>query len=101
MQKSTLPKVLTPTAFMYTPLHGTGGRCLPRILHEIGIGAQMLNVDRQFKEDPDFPTVPFPNPEEDGALDLAMSAAEVNGRTLLIANDPDADRFAAAQIIPG
>jgi phosphoglucomutase len=47
-----------------------------------------------------FPTVPFPNPEEDGALHLGMMAAENNGRKLLIANDPDADCFAMAHIIP-
>jgi phosphomannomutase len=60
----------------------------------------MICVDKQFEPDPNFPTVPFPNPEEDHALDLAMFAAEANSRDLVIANDPDADRFAAAQIIP-
>jgi hypothetical protein len=89
-----------PSPFTYTPLHGTGGLCLPHILHEIGIGERMVTVASQMDPDPNFPTVPFPNPEEDGALDLAMMAAENNGRKLLIANDPDADRFAMAHIIP-
>ena len=95
-----MPEILLPTQFCYTPLHGVGGNFLPHLLHQIGIGTRMISVDKQFEPDPNFPTVPFPNPEEDHALDLAMMAAEANFRDLLIANDPDADRFAAAQIIP-
>ncbi|PCG96119.1 Alpha-D-phosphohexomutase superfamily [Penicillium occitanis (nom. inval.)] len=98
--KSTVPEILLPTQFCYTPLHGVGGNFLPHLLHQIGIGTRMISVDKQFEPDPNFPTVPFPNPEEDHALDLAIMAAEANFRDLLIANDPDADRFAAAQIIP-
>lgn len=82
-------------------MHGTGGRVLPDILGQIGISSQMVVVDEQFQPDPDFPTVPFPNPEENGALDLAMKSAEANGRDLVIANDPDADRFSAAQKVHG
>jgi phosphomannomutase len=61
----------------------------------------MVSVDSQMDPDPNFPTVPYPNPEEDGVLDLAMMSAENNGRRLLIANDPDADRLAVAHIIAG
>lgn len=85
---------------MYTPLHGVGLKHLPHLLHEIGIGTRMLSVDKQCEADPDFPTVPFPNPEEDHALDIAMMAAEYNDRHLVIANDPDVDRFAAAVHMP-
>lgn len=77
-----------------------GGKILPHFLDQIGIGSRMISVEKQLQPDPNFPTVPFPNPEEDHALDLAMMTAEANSRDLLIANDPDADRFAAAQIIP-
>ena len=49
------------------------------------------------RPDPDFPTVKFPNPEEKGALDLAMATADKHDITIVLANDPDADRFAAAE----
>ena len=54
-------------------------------------------VSEQVKPDPDFPTVSFPNPEETGALDLSMQTADREGKSLVIAHDPDADRFAAAE----
>lgn len=57
----------------------------------------MTPVPEQRNPDPDFPTVKFPNPEEHGALDLAMQTADKLGRDLVLANDPDADRFAVAE----
>jgi phosphoglucomutase len=86
-----------PSLFVYTPLHGVGGLFLPRIMEELEIGKHMVSVSPQFDPDPDFPTVKFPNPEEAGALDLAMELGDKQNRNIVIANDPDADRFAAAQ----
>lgn len=57
----------------------------------------MTVVQAQAQPDPDFPTVKYPNPEETGALDLAMATADTRGIRLILANDPDADRFAAAE----
>ena len=82
--------------FVYTPLHGVGGLVLPNLCRSLGVN-QFSSVAAQEKPDPDFPTVKFPNPEEAGALDLAIETADREGKTLIIANDPDADRFAVAE----
>ena len=58
-------------------------------------------VEQQADPDPDFPTVAFPNPEEPGAIDLALDLAARNAADLVIANDPDADRCAVAAPTPG
>ncbi len=59
----------------------------------------LIPVPEQIHPDPEFPTVKFPNPEEDGALQLAFDTADRAGERIVIANDPDADRFAVAQKI--
>ncbi|WP_435743602.1 phospho-sugar mutase [Nocardioides sp. SYSU DS0663] len=85
-------------AVVYTPLHGVGGDAVARVLEAAGF-AEPRVVVQQEEPDPDFPTVAFPNPEEPGAMDLAMALAERHGADLVVANDPDADRCAAA--VPG
>ncbi|MDT0328697.1 phospho-sugar mutase [Nocardiopsis lambiniae] len=85
-------------SIVYTAMHGVGGRVLVEALERAGFAAPEV-VGAQFDPDPDFPTVSFPNPEEPGALDLAMAAGEAIGADLVVANDPDADRLALA--IPG
>ena len=81
---------------MYTPLHGVGGLLFPSLCHHVGIHDFSAVLEQAFP-DPDFPTLSFPNPEEAGSLDLATRAADREGKSLIIANDPDADRFAAAE----
>jgi phosphomannomutase len=80
---------------VYTPLHGVGGTSVLQVLETAGFPAPRV-VPQQEQPDPDFPTVSFPNPEEPGAMDLAMALAEEHGADLVVANDPDADRCAAA-----
>lgn len=82
-------------AIVYTPLHGVGGRLAVALLQRAGF-EQVSVVEEQFVPDPDFPTVTFPNPEEPGALDLALEQARRSDAELVIANDPDADRVAVA-----
>jgi phosphomannomutase len=77
----------------YTPLHGVGGEVLRRAFEWTGFPAPDV-VAEQAEPDPAFPTVPFPNPEEPGALDLALALGK--DHDLVIANDPDADRCAVA-----
>jgi phosphoglucomutase len=84
---------------MYTPLHGVGANYLDSVVNRV-TRSSLGVVEPQRLPDPDFPTVGFPNPEEDGALDLAYLAADAAKQSLVIANDPDADRFAAAQKLP-
>jgi phosphomannomutase len=80
---------------VYTPLHGVGGTTVLRVLEAAGFREPAV-VTQQEQPDPEFPTVAFPNPEEPGAMDLAMALAEQRGADLVVANDPDADRCAAA-----
>lgn len=80
---------------VYTALHGVGTETLQRVFHAAGFPPPIL-VQAQAQPDPDFPTVAFPNPEEPGAIDLALETARNVNADLVIANDPDADRCAAA-----
>lgn len=78
-----------------TAMHGVGASLTSRVLAEAGFTNVSL-VAAQAEPDPDFPTVPFPNPEEAGALDMAIEQARSEGADLIIAVDPDADRCALA-----
>ena len=80
---------------VYTPLHGVGGTSVAQVLETAGFDEPYV-VQQQEQPDPDFPTVSFPNPEEPGAMDLAMALAAERDVDLVVANDPDADRCAAA-----
>ena len=80
---------------VYTAMHGVGTETLQSVFHKAGFLSPIL-VESQAAPDPDFPTVAFPNPEEPGAIDLALETAQAFDADLVIANDPDADRCAAA-----
>ena len=84
---------------VYTAMHGVGTETVQRVFNHAGF-ANLILVDEQCTPDPDFPTVAFPNPEEPGAIDLALAKARDFGAELVIANDPDADRCAAAILDP-
>ncbi|KAH0265025.1 phosphoglucomutase-2, partial [Aureobasidium melanogenum] len=87
--------------FVYTPMHGVGLPFFTSVMQLLGLESKMHVVQEQAHPNPDFPTVRFPNPEEKGALDLAKQVADQNGIKLILANDPDADRFAAAEKVDG
>ncbi|WP_421740554.1 phospho-sugar mutase [Cellulomonas sp.] len=81
----------TKLRIVLTPLHGVGGAVAQRVLAEAGF-ADVLVVPEQAEPDGDFPSIAFPNPEEPGAIDLAIGLASDEGADLVIALDPDADR---------
>ncbi len=80
---------------VYTAMHGVGTETVKKVFAEAGF-PDLILVTEQAEPDPDFPTVAFPNPEEPGAIDLALATARAHNADLVIANDPDADRCAAA-----
>jgi phosphomannomutase len=86
----------TPGAtVVVTALHGVGGELLQRAFLRAGFAAPEP-VAAQQSPDPEFPTVPFPNPEEPGAMDAVIELGQRRGATVALANDPDADRLGAA-----
>ncbi len=80
-----------------TPLHGVGGPVADRVLRGAGF-TDLHVVLEQAEPDPRFPTVAFPNPEEPGAMDLAIALAQGVDADVVLANDPDADRCAVAVV---
>jgi phosphomannomutase len=80
---------------VYSAMHGVGTETLRKVFVTSGFPEPIL-VTEQAEPDPDFPTVAFPNPEEPGAIDLSLKKAAEVSADLVIANDPDADRCAAA-----
>jgi phosphomannomutase len=84
-----------PIKVVYSPLHGVGKEIFVKVVEAAGF-AKPLIVKEQAEPNPDFPTVAFPNPEEPGAIDLSLKLAQQESADLVIANDPDADRCAAA-----
>jgi phosphomannomutase len=80
---------------VYTAMHGVGTETLTHVFKKAGF-PDLILVAEQADPDPDFPTVAFPNPEEPGAIHLALATARTHHADLVIANDPDADRCAAA-----
>jgi len=87
-----LPREIT---IAYTALHGVGDRLARAALAEAGF-ERVHSVPEQALPDGAFPTVEFPNPEEEGAMDLVLALGEQVGADLILANDPDADRLAVA-----
>ncbi|MBN3452863.1 phospho-sugar mutase [Mycobacterium sp. DSM 3803] len=83
-----------------TPLHGVGGEYVLDALAMAGFDDVHV-VEAQFMPDPDFPTVPFPNPEEPGVTDLLLELAADVSADVAIALDPDADRCAVGVPTPG
>eukprot|EP00871_Galdieria_phlegrea_P002606 jgi/Galph1/3346/GphlegSOOS_G2043.1 len=86
---------------IYSPLHGVGAPFFKRLCDLFHL-RNMVFVTKQLETDPEFPTVPFPNPEEGPLVfEEAFTVANSIGGKFILMNDPDADRFAAAEYIKG
>ena len=79
---------------VYTPLHGTGALHVEKVLGDLGL--KVITVPEQREGDGNFPTVSFPNPEEAAALDMAIKLGAKEKAGVVMATDPDADRFGVA-----
>jgi phosphoglucomutase len=79
---------------VYTPLHGTGAMHVEKVLGDLGL--KVITVPEQREGNGDFPTVSFPNPEEAAALDMAIKLGAKEKADVVMATDPDADRFGIA-----
>jgi len=82
--------------FVNTSMHGVSDRFVARAFSAFGF-EPYVPVEEQQQPDPEFPTVRFPNPEEKGALDLALKTANREGASYVLSQDPDSDRFSAAE----
>jgi len=93
---SSAPTSKGSIPIVYSAMHGVGYHACKLAFESNGL-APLIPVVQQCDPDPDFPTVTYPNPEEGkGALKLAFETAEANDSTVVLANDPDADRLAVA-----
>ena len=77
---------------VYTPLHGTGNIPVRKVLRELGF-EQVYVVEEQKAPDGNFPTVAYPNPEDEKAWVLALELAKKVDADIILATDPDADRL--------
>ena len=92
-------KSSTSVRFAYTAMHGVGYKPFRRMFDAFGFDCEQLlfPVAEQIEIDAEFPSVPFPNPEEKGALKLAIAHATKMKCDFVLANDPDADRFTSVE----
>ena len=87
------PEAFPELRAVYTAMHGVGRSWVEEAFLQAGF-VNLIKVRQQHEPDGRFPTVRFPNPEEPGAMDLALALAEEERAHLVLANDPDADRLA-------
>ncbi|MCP9257628.1 Phosphoglucomutase-2 [Dirofilaria immitis] len=91
-----------PVKFTYTAFHGVGVPYMTRMLKDFGFPSENIIIVQEHGEpNPDFPTVPFPNPEEGRKVfTIPIATADKHNSSIILANDPDADRFQLAEKQP-
>lgn len=93
-RKDLIKKYSKDVKIVYTPLHGTGGAHVKKVMEDLGFS--IIPVPEQFEGNGNFPTVEKPNPEEKPSFKMAIELGKKEKADCIMANDPDADRFGAA-----
>ncbi|MCL2411403.1 MAG: phospho-sugar mutase [Treponema sp.] len=93
-RKELIKQKANEVKIVFTPLHGTGAFHVEKILGDLGL--KVITVPEQREGDGNFPTVAFPNPEEAAALEMALALGKKENADVVMATDPDADRFGVA-----
>ncbi|MFZ4261545.1 phospho-sugar mutase [Sphingobacterium sp. HJSM2_6] len=86
-------------SIVYSPIHGTGITIVPKMLAAWGFENVQV-VEAQANPDGNFPTVIYPNPEEEEAMSMAMAKGQELNADVVMATDPDADRVGVAIKLP-
>lgn len=84
----------TPFKMVYSPYNGCGEKTAKKILKDKNV-MFFIPKEQEFP-DPDFTTIPYPNPEVKETFSLAIDLAEKENANLIVVNDPDADRMSFA-----
>lgn len=92
LNKELIKETADDFTIVYTPLNGTGHVPVMRVLSDLGF-KKVYEVPEQAQPDGDFPTTPYPNPEEKKTFTLALKLAEEKNADIVLATDPDADRL--------
>lgn len=92
MRRDLIRREAKNLKILYSPLHGTGNIPVRRVLRELGF-TQVAVVPQQELPDGNFPTAPYPNPEDPSVFRLAVELAEREEPDLIFATDPDCDRI--------
>ena len=92
LNKELIKEMADDITIVYTPLNGTGHVPVMRVIDDLGF-RKVYEVPEQAMPDGDFPTTPYPNPEEKKTFALALKLAKEKDADLVLATDPDADRL--------
>lgn len=92
LRKELIEEKAKDLNIIYTPIHGSGLMPIKRALTELGF--KNLNiVKEQEKPDGNFPTAPYPNPEDKSVFNIALDMARENNPDIIFGTDPDCDRI--------
>lgn len=92
IRKELVAKNASDLKMIFTPIHGTGNMPVRRVLNELGYTGVTV-VKEQELPDGNFPTAPYPNPEDPKVFKLALDMAKESNPDIIVGTDPDADRI--------